>query len=91
MPSPAARFEIADSVTMRLVDEQLLLVDLETGTTFGLSGIGSDIWTLLGEGRSCSEICERLLGDYEVARETLAQDVAALVDELQSRRLIVER
>lgn len=79
---------IADGVVYKRVGDETILLDFDAGVYYGLDSVGARIWELLAEERSLSEIVDVLLVEYEVQRDVLAKDVTALIEELQSRRLI---
>jgi len=73
----------------RQLGEETVILDLESGTYFGLDPVGARIWQLLKEGKSLSEICEAMLEEYEVSREELERDALALAQDLEARSLII--
>lgn len=83
------KFSFAPDVLAQEVGDELVLLDLKSGTYFGLDPIGSRIWRLIGEGKNLSEVCEKLLGEYDVSSAELERDAAILTDELVTRRLLV--
>jgi hypothetical protein len=76
-------------VVFRDLDGEAVILDLESGTYFGLNEVGTRVWLLVGDGRSESEIVEALVAEYDAGRETIARDVAKLLGELRGRRLVV--
>lgn len=82
------RFAIPAHVAAKLLKDEAVLLDLKEGLYFGLNDVGSRIWTLLGEEKSLSEICDQLLAEYDVSREELESHVQALVKELLGKGLI---
>jgi hypothetical protein len=85
---------LTDTVTVpaqvmtRTVDEEVVILDLATGTYFGLDPVGARMWELMAEGKTLGEICERMLQEYEVTREKLEGDTLRLAEELKDRGLI---
>ena len=75
-------------VMARTVGDETVILDLGSGTYFGLDPIGARIWQLLGEGNSIADACRVLLEEYEVGREQLESDVLKLVGELLERGLL---
>jgi hypothetical protein len=61
---------------------------LASGTYFGLDPVGARMWELMGEGKTLGEVCDRMLDEYEVSRETLEGDVLRLTEELTTQGLI---
>ena len=79
---------INESVVCAKLDDEAVLLNVETGIYFGLDAVGSRIWDLLGEGASEEEICRRLLDEYEVDPPQVRADVAAFLDRLVEKGLV---
>jgi len=79
---------IPAQVMARQVGEETVILDLASGTYFGLDPVGARIWELLGEGRALAEVCEGMLAEYDVSREELEQDLSGLLDALADKGLI---
>ncbi|HEV7670202.1 MAG TPA: PqqD family peptide modification chaperone [Thermoanaerobaculia bacterium] len=77
-----------DGVLAREIGGEMVLLDVEAGTYFGLNEVGTRIWSLLAEGATLGEVEERLLGELEVDRETLETDLLSLVRDLTAQGLI---
>lgn len=75
-------------VVFRALDGDAVLLDLASGTYFGLNQVGTRIWQLLDEGLAVEAIVDRLAAEYEAPPSTIEADVVRLLEELQSRRLI---
>src|SRR5262245_45288347 len=74
-------------VAFRAVDGEMVLLDLETGTYFGLDQVGARVWTLLADGGRLGDVLSALHAEYEVDAATLERDLLALVGELCARGL----
>ena len=79
---------IPPQVMTRTVGEEVVVLDLATGTYFGLDPVGARIWELMGEGKTLDEICNTMLQEYEVTREELERDTLRLAEELNGQGLI---
>jgi hypothetical protein len=66
-----------------------VILDLGSGTYFGLNPVGTRVWQLVGEGRDQAEIVEVIASEYDADRATVSHDVVRLLDDLKTRRLIV--
>jgi hypothetical protein len=82
------RVEIPSQVMTRTVGEEVVVLNLVTGTYFGLDPVGARIWKLMADGKTLGEICDRILEEYEVTREELERDTLRLADELNGQGLI---
>ena len=75
-------------VVFRDLEGEAVILDLASGTYFGLNDVGTRVWRLVDEGRDASQIVECGVG-YQADRATIARDVGRLLDDLRTRRLIV--
>jgi hypothetical protein len=83
------KLAIPAQVMARTVGDETVILDLASGTYFGLDPVGARIWALMGEGRVLADICATMLEEYEVEREQLEADVLRLATELAERGLVV--
>jgi hypothetical protein len=72
----------------RTVGDEVVILDLATGTYFGLDPVGARIWELMGEGKTLAEVCGQMLAEYEVSREELERDILRLAEDLVEHGLI---
>jgi hypothetical protein len=79
---------VPSQVMDRSVGDETVILNLESGTYYGLDPVGARMWRLLGEGKSLGEVCEILLEEYDVAREQLEQDLLKLAEELANNGLV---
>lgn len=86
--NPSRRLTIPPHVMARQVGEESVMLDLANGMYFGLDPVGARIWQLLQEGKTIAETCDAMMLEYEVSRERIEGDVAALVDQLVANGLI---
>ena len=87
--SGLARVGVPDHVMVRQLGEECVMLDLASGTYFGLDAIGARVWQLLGEGRSVAEAAAAIADEYEVERGRAEADVRRLVKELADNGLLV--
>lgn len=79
----------AADVASRILDGDAVILDLKTGTYFGLNEVGSRFWELMGDGGSrLGEIRTRLLEEFAVDEATLRGDLDELVATLEARGLV---
>jgi hypothetical protein len=88
--NPDTIFSIPPQVMSRLVDDETVLLDLESGMYFGLDGVGKRIWDSVTEGHSIGEIAAIITTEYEVDEERAQADVVAFTSDLVERGLLVE-
>jgi hypothetical protein len=82
-------FKLSPDIVFRDLDGEAVILDLATGTYFGLNEVGTRVWQLLDEGRDLSQVVETVALEYHADRATIARDVTRLIEDLQARRLVV--
>ena len=75
-------------VKFRELDSQCVLLNLETGAYYTLNRVGAFIWDLLDGNRRVHEIIDRVVDRFRVARGVAADDVKALLEDLEGEGLI---
>lgn len=79
---------IPPQVMARVVGDETVILDLANGTYYGLDPVGARIWQLLAEGQPLVQVCEAMLAEYDVTREDIERDVAALGQALLDKNLV---
>ena len=75
-------------VMAREVGDETVILDLTSGTYYGLDPVGARIWQLMADGQTLMQVCEVMLAEYDVTREDIERDVLALVQTLLERKLV---
>ena len=81
----------SESVVTADLGDELVLLDVHSGTYFGVDPIGARIWQLIGQGRTEEEIVLDLLTEYEVEATVLRLDVRNFLELLLAKGLLRER
>jgi hypothetical protein len=81
-------FRAPGHVLVRELMGESVLLNLESGTYFGLDEVGTRMWTVLTTASSMQEAFEALRGDFDVEPETLRRDLEALVAQLLEKGLL---
>ena len=84
----ASKVAIPLQVMAREVGGETVILDLASGTYYGLDPVGARIWQLMAEGQTLTQVCEVMLAEYEVTRGDIERDVLALVQTLMERQLV---
>lgn len=79
---------LSDDVVTREVGGETMLLDLASGTYYGLDAVGGRFWRLLEEGKSVAEARDALLDEYEVGPDQLESDLEALLKDLSANGLV---
>ena len=65
-----------------------VMVDFESGKYFLIKGVGNDIWDMIQEEITVSEIISKLLAEYEVAEEECEKAVFDFLGKLEELQFI---
>lgn len=84
----ATTVRTSPDVLVQQIGEEAVLLDLSSGTYFGLDPLGARIWSLLADGSSIADLTNILLQEYDVPRKVLERDLDKLLAELQAHGLV---
>lgn len=82
------RYERAAELLEAELGDELVALEPDAGTCFGFNNVAAAVWRRLSSPKSLSELSAELSDEYEVSDEECRSDVAALLDELLSRKLV---
>jgi energy-coupling factor transporter ATP-binding protein EcfA2 len=80
----------APGVLFTGLGEEAVLLDLKSGTYFGLNAVGSRIWQLIAGEAPLGTIRDTLLAEYDAQPGLIWHDIEVLVGELRRRGLLAE-
>ena len=67
---------------------ETLILDLDSGSYFGVGEVGGFVWERLDGSRSLAAIADELLEVYEVELEVVRVDLLALIENLSEKGLV---
>ena len=83
------RVSVPAHVLFRELDGEAVMLNLEDESYFGLDAVGTRMWVVLEGSPTIGEAHKKLLAEYEVDGEQLANDMIELVQALQEQGLVV--
>lgn len=78
-------------VLCRIIEDEAVLLDLDSGQYYGLNSVGTRIWQLLAADHALPSICDLLVQEFEVSKQAAAVDVPAFMEMLLEKRLLVQQ
>ncbi len=75
-------------VLFRHVNDETILVHLDSGAIFSLNETGSRYWQLLESGLAPEALLDRMAEEFDVARSQLAREIAELQTSLLEAGLV---
>jgi hypothetical protein len=86
-PSLRDSLVVDAQVLFRQLDDEAVLLDLKSGTYFGLNDVGARTWQLIVEHGALSRVLDVLLQEYAAERDVIERDLLELGRQLVSRQL----
>lgn len=82
------RLQISDDVVFRELEGEAVILNLATGTYFGLDRVGTRIWQLIAEDGRVEKIVDAMLAEYQVDEGQLRRDLHEVIGRLREKGLI---
>lgn len=86
---PSAIIRRNKEVLSGKIDEEVVMMSVEKGNYYSLDLVASRVWELLEEPTTLRALCDQLLEEYEVDRETCERDVLEFLDKLRDQEIIL--
>lgn len=85
----AEKYKHAEHTAWRRVEKESIILDLNTSMYYSLNESGAYIWEHLGAGETPAQVAAGLCGEFDVETASAERDVADLVKELASEKLLI--
>lgn len=82
------RLKIRPDVLSKHLHDETVLLDLASGTYFGLNEVGAAIWAWLKEQPTVSQLHQAVVDTFEVEAEIARADLVPLLERMLERGLI---
>ena len=83
-----ARVSPRDGVLFQQLQDEAVLLNLDSGQYFGLDPVGTRIWNLLTEGKALQEVVSAIATEYEVDATRCQADLLKLLGDLEEQGLV---
>jgi hypothetical protein len=92
MPAMAVSFsdrvKVPDDVLISSLEEEFVILNLDSERYFGLNNVGTRFLTVLTTCDSIEDAYKSLLSEYNVDSEVLRQDLTALIENLVEKGIV---
>ena len=88
MISFADRVSVSSNVLVRVLDQESVLLNLNTERYFGLDAVGTRMWHLVTSAPSVESAYAQLLDEFDVNPQILRSNLSDLLDHLNENGLI---
>lgn len=84
----ASKIKICDAIISHPLDDEKIMVNIETGHYFGVGRTARRIWELIETPVTVSALCDQLAEEFNGEREQIERDVIAFLQDLESEGLV---
>ncbi len=82
------RYVQSKQVVQSKIDDEVVMMDIESGFYFGLNSVASIIWELLKDGKTVDELADYLITEYDVNREQCLEETDILNKKMLDLKVI---
>jgi len=86
-PIPAS-LTIGDAVIFQTLQDEVVVLNMETQQYFSLDPVGAKMWQLLVDGGNVDEVSGKLAETFAADRVTIRQDLESLIGQLMGAGLL---
>lgn len=83
-----AKVSIADDILVRELENESVILNLNSESYYGLDEIGTRFWNVLTTSESIQDAYEALLGEFEVDAHMLRKDLTQMVKKLIDKGML---
>lgn len=84
----AGRFQRANDIAVTEMDGELVMMSIEQGAYFGLSGVGVLLWELLEVPIDVAGLVDAVVNEFDVGSDQATDDVTVFMQELLDANLV---
>ena len=79
----------SEATAFRIIDNEAVILDLESGVYYSLNEVGATIWSLCDGNRSIKGITTAICEEFEVEKEMAEKDILELLNDLTREGLVI--
>lgn len=83
-------YKAAPHVAWRRVEEESVLLNVDTSEYYSLDPIATEIWERIGKGNSLDQISRTLAREYHTPMARVQKDAIEFIDTLLGKRLLLK-
>ena len=77
-----------EKTVWRLIDGEIVILNLDSGHHYSLNKAGSLVWQLLNKNRTPPQIIEKMAQAYNISQEVAQEDVMSVLASLKKEGLV---
>ena len=67
---------------------EIVILDLKSGTYFGLDAVGALVWSLIEQPAPLVAIRDAIMSEYDIDAEACERDILAFLNQMQAAGLV---
>jgi hypothetical protein len=71
------------------MDGKIVMMNIETGSYYGLDGVAAEIWTFLENPSDVGAICSHLQVEYDVDKNICKEETIAFLKQMENKNIII--
>jgi len=75
-------------VVSQIIDDEAIIINMETGSYYSLDKIGSEIWHLLEQTASAAQITDVMQSRYDGSTTEISTEIVKLLQSLEAENLV---
>ena len=84
------QLKLAEHISLTELDDEVVLLDLNSGAYYGLNHIGAQIMSALEKGLSNETTVAKIASRYQVSHQQIQEDMDSLLSDMLNNKLLVE-
>jgi len=84
------KYQLKDNISLTEVEEEIVLLNLSTGSYFGLNHIGAMLIKAVKEQSPIAETVKQIAEQYQMDLQVVGTDIDELLLDLVDKQLLVE-
>lgn len=81
-------YKVPSHIAWRRVEEEVVLLDLNTSVYYSLNSVAARMWELLAESRGVEEMARQVAVEFEEDPAQVSKDAAEFVQDLSRQKLV---
>ena len=82
-------FQVAPQILRELIDEEVVIINMISGSYYSLTDLGASIWDMIEQGFSFDRIVQALVNQYDASPNVIQDSLDQLIISLMTEELIV--
>jgi len=84
------KYRLAEDYLWKEVNDRIVVLHFDSGKYYTLNATGSLIWKGIMNGLSQAEILDQMCEEYDIDRQTAADDTEKIINDFESKHFLIK-